>query len=129
MELHKRVQGISPIYHICHNAEESSEYFFILCPLARAVWIGTDLSIKTEAIALNTIKDWIQDWLSKPNLTNLKALWFCRQFIYTLWSIWIHRNKVVFREQNPNPIGVIYDQKDQFRWIFIDFHCHSEKAH
>ena len=74
---------------------------------ARAVRFGIDLSIYTDELALNDIKDWIQDWLLKPELTQPGALWFYGHFACTLWSLWIYKNGVIFKNQNPNPIRVI----------------------
>ena len=96
---------------MCQEEDENLKHLFCLCHFAKAVWFGTDLSIFTNRIALNSIKDWIQDWLSKPELTQPKALWFYGQFVCTLWSLWIHKNKVIFQEQTPNPIGVIHHSR------------------
>ncbi|XWS60715.1 hypothetical protein CRYUN_Cryun07bG0059500 [Craigia yunnanensis] len=82
---------------MCLVAEETLEHLFFLCPIASAVWFGSDLSIKTDRFALNNIKDWISEWLSKLVLTQPDALWFYGQLVCTLWSIWFHRNKVIFR--------------------------------
>ena len=80
---------------MCHKEEEKLEHLFILCPFARAVRFGIDLSIYTDELALNDIKDWIQDWFSKPKLTQSKAFWFYGQLVCTLWCLWIHRNEVI----------------------------------
>ncbi|XWS32954.1 hypothetical protein CRYUN_Cryun22dG0035200 [Craigia yunnanensis] len=90
VELHKRIQNISPFFPMCLKAEESLEHLFFLRSLTRAVWFGTDLSIITEFFALTSIKDWIHNWLSKPELSGPDALWFYGQFVRTLWTLWKH---------------------------------------
>ena len=106
---------------MCHENEEKLKHLFLLCPFARAVWFGIDISICTDEFALNDIKDWIQDWLLKPELTQPKGLWFYGQFVCTLWSLWIHRNEVIFKHQNPNPTRVIHHQRVQLRGLLIAF--------
>ena len=76
VELHKRIQNISPSCPICQQENESLEHLFFLCPLARAVWFGTELSIRTDGFALSSIKDWIHEWLSNTELSSLNAFWF-----------------------------------------------------
>ncbi|XWS33082.1 hypothetical protein CRYUN_Cryun22dG0048300 [Craigia yunnanensis] len=97
------------------------EHLFFLCPLARAVWFGTDLSIRTEYFALSCIKDWIYEWLSKPEFSGLNALWFYGQFVSILWSLWKHRNSVIFQNQTPNPCEIIPKKKCLLRWITMAF--------
>ena len=86
LSLHKRIQNISAYCLLCLNAEENLEHLFFLCPLARAVWFGIDLSIRIDSFAINNIKNWIYDWLSKPELLGLDALWFYGQFVCTLYG-------------------------------------------
>ena len=89
---------------ICLNDEKNLEHLFLLCPLAKVVWFGTDLSIITDKFELINLQKWIQDRLANSKLTQPKALWFYGQFVCTLWSIWIKRNRVVFNNQKPNPM-------------------------
>ena len=116
-KLHKRVQNISLICPMCHNEEEKLEHLLLLCPFARAVWFGSELSIRTDSFTINDIKDWIQEWLMKPDLTQPKAAWFYAQFVCTLWCLWIHRNEVIFKNQSPNPTRVILHQRVLLRGI------------
>ncbi|XWS57019.1 hypothetical protein CRYUN_Cryun09bG0135800 [Craigia yunnanensis] len=117
IEIHKRFSEITPNCPMCYREGENMEHLFFLCPFTRAVWFGTDLTIRTDRLALSSIKEWIQEWLLKLELTQTDALWFYGQFIYTLWYIWNHRNKVVFQNQVPDPLSVIQQQKHQLRWI------------
>ena len=73
---------------ICHNAEESLEHLFVSCPLARAVKFGIDLSIWIDAFALTNIRKWIQDWLSKLDLTDHKTLWFYGLFFFAHYGVY-----------------------------------------
>ena len=113
-ELHKRVQGISPHCHFCNKEEETIEHLFLLCPMARAIWFGTDLSLKTDGFMVNSLKDWIGDWLFKPYLTQPEALWFYGHFVCTLWCIWLHRSETIFNNQRTDPTKVIFHQKAIF---------------
>ena len=72
-ELHKRVPGISPLCHFCNEAVETLEHLFLLCPIAKAIWFGMDLALRIDGIRINTLKDWILDWLNKPDLLQPEA--------------------------------------------------------
>ena len=102
---------------MCKMDDESLEHLFILCPFARAVWFGINLSIRTDAFSQTNIKEWIQGWLNMKELTHLKALWFYEQLVCTLWSIWIEKNRGIFKSHCPSPIGVIKHKKNQVWWI------------
>ena len=53
----------------------------------------------------------------KARIVSLKALWFYGQFVFTLWCLWNHKNKVIFQNQSPNPQNVIQQQRNQMRWM------------
>ena len=61
---------------MCSIDDENLEHLFFLCLFAMAIWFGTDLSIRIDEMALYSIKDWIQEWLLKPKLTQPEAFWF-----------------------------------------------------
>ena len=44
------------------------------------------------------------------------TFWFYGQLVYTLWFLWLHRNKVIFHKHEPNPQEVIQQQKILMRW-------------
>ena len=87
--------------------------------MARAIWFGSDLSIRIDRLRVNSIKDRIKDWLSKPELHQPEALWFYDQFVCSLWCIWIHMNYVIFNYQKPDPSKVLFHQiqKVLLQWI------------
>ena len=88
-EIHRRIQEIPTSCPMCSIDEESLEYLFFRCHFARAIWFGIDLSIRTDELTLYSVKDSIQKWLLKPELTKPKAFWFYGQFVCTLWCLWI----------------------------------------
>ena len=75
-ELHKRITGISPLCHFCDDANEIVEHLFLLCPMAKAIWFGMELSIQMDDFNITILKDWLLEWLSKPNLLRPEAVWF-----------------------------------------------------
>lgn len=70
------------------------------------VWACSNLGIKTSTIAPTPIEEWIK---------NFKLFWKedgikserATDFIATLWAIWLHKNNVVFRNLNENPVSIL----------------------
>ena len=116
-ELRRRIAFISPLCPFCHTKEESLEHLFLHCPMTRAIWFGTDLTLRVEEIRTTSIKYWIRDWLANHALTQQDALWFYGQLVCTLWCTWLYRNEVIFNGQSANPTKVLMHQKSLLHWI------------
>ena len=69
MKACSRIVDMSLIFPMCLEDEEMIGYLFFLYPLARAVWFGSDISIKIDCLVLESVKDWIHKWIEKPTLT------------------------------------------------------------
>ena len=115
-ELHKRVSNITPLCQFSHKDEKDLEHLFF-CLLARVVWFGIDLTLRTNELKITTLKEWIGDWLSKSEFHQPEGLWFYCQFICTIWCIWMHRSEVIFKNQSLNSKKVIFHQKSICHWI------------
>ncbi|XVF42020.1 hypothetical protein PTKIN_Ptkin01aG0326800 [Pterospermum kingtungense] len=117
-ELHRRVQRIPPECVFCLNNEESVEHLFFECTFARAFWFGSELSLRTDGLGLNSVKEWIGEWLGKPELLNPEALWFYGQFVCGMWSIWLHMNEVLFKNTKPQPLSALTHLRAYMGWIY-----------
>lgn len=107
VNLEKRGIFIPGSCHLCNNIKESEEHLFRDCNVAARVWMGSCLGIQTTGNEYIPINQWITNFLSKfwkeDGVDSERGLWFCA----ILWSIWLHRNHVVFRGANPNPYHVL----------------------
>ncbi|XVF66356.1 hypothetical protein PTKIN_Ptkin10aG0029100 [Pterospermum kingtungense] len=68
-KLHSLIDTFTPICPMCEQENETTEHLFLLCPFARAVWFGSDLTIRMDLMEVTSLKDWIKSWLEKPLLT------------------------------------------------------------
>ena len=109
-----------------HRLDETLEHLFLKCSFSRAIWFGSELSIRTDRLQVVLLKDWVKEWLLKPELQQQETWWFYGQFICYLWCIWLHRNDIVFKSQKPNPSRVIQHQKALFQWIYQTFQKQSQ---
>ena len=125
--LHRQISKVASYCPLCCTEKENLEHLFFLCPFARVIWFGFDLSIRTNELALHKAKDWIQEWLLKHELTHSNAFQFYEQFFYILWNIWKHRNIVIFQDQVPNSQGVLCQVKCQMRQISKAIQEHASK--
>ena len=115
--LHKGIPQIPSICPIYLKEDETLEHLYLLCPLARVVWFGSNLSLRVDHFRPQKIKDWIGEWLSKPKLKKEQAIWFYSQLVCNLWCIWIHRNEVIFNNKSPDPKKIISNQNFLLQWI------------
>ena len=88
---------------LCAGAVEDCEHLFVTCPLASSVW----LSARVAQIDLSS---WEAFWRSINNGPyRSKVEW---QHIYAnLWSIWSHRNEVIFRGHSPSVDAIQHDAR------------------
>ena len=125
--LHMRIPQISPVCPICSKEDETLEHHFLLCPIARVVWFGSELSLRINHLRVQKIKDWIGEWLSKPKLQKIEAFWFYGQLVCNLWCISIHRNEVIFNNKSPDPRKIISHQNFLLQWILKVNHENTQK--
>ena len=117
--LHGIIPGISPLCLFCQTEDETLKHHFWLCLLAKATQYGIDLCLRVDGLRITSIKEQIKEWLSKPDLQQSNALWFYGQFVCNLWCIWIHKNEVVFKNQQSNPLKVLFHQKAILKGIAL----------
>lgn len=90
---------------------EDTSHLFHDCEFTKRIWTCSSLGIQPQSATYIPIGDWIRNFL--------KLFWkedgvkseIAQEFILTLWSIWIFRNNIVFRNQHENPI-TIYQRKE-----------------
>ena len=88
---------------LCAGAVEDCEHLFVTCPFASPVW----LSARVVQI---DISSWEAFWRSiSDGPYRSKAEW---QSIFAfLWSIWSHRNEVIFRGRSPSVDAIQHDAR------------------
>ena len=93
--LQQRMAPNSPVEcPLCVGAVEDCSYLFFVCPLAQAVWLAANVG--------------------RLVVSSKEAFWwslgsgpFCREaewqtIFVTLWSLWTHRNEVIFKGRTPS---------------------------
>jgi len=82
----------------CHNHSENIDHVLMSCTVAWTIWqfIAEELGEQIENE--DTLRSLYAAWLSKrfPNKTRRK-LWLS-SFFATLWSLWMHRNGIIFKK-------------------------------
>ena len=78
---------------LCNEAEEDCSHLFFQCTLAQAAWRVAGVG------HLDTSSD-EEFWRSiSGGVFHREADW--RHIFTTLWSVWLHRNKVIFKGRPP----------------------------
>ena len=88
---------------LCARAVDDCEHLFITCPFASAVWRGASV----DRLDLSSWEDFWRSIGDGPY--RLIAEW---QLIFAiLWSIWCHRNEVIFRGRTPSVDAIQHDAR------------------
>lgn len=101
--LKRRITSMDDICLLCCKDKEDVKHLFFHCECVRAFWFGSHLSLRTDMINLNFVREWIFSLLNKLGKTNECKLEFLVNIICGLWTIWLHRNEVAFSGAIPNP--------------------------
>lgn len=81
------------------------------CAISSRIWAGLMLGIRASSSFLIPIREWIKNFLTlfwkEDGIKSDRV----KEFIATLWAIWIHQNNVVFRNLKEHPIAIL-DRKE-----------------
>ncbi|XP_048490024.1 uncharacterized protein LOC125491986 [Beta vulgaris subsp. vulgaris] len=109
--LAKRNIPVSVNCNICHQFPEDERHLFRDCEISSRIWSSSALGIKTQSSEYIPIDEWIRNFFQlfwrEDGIKSERV----REFVVTLWSIWLHRNNVVFRNLFENP-SVILQRKN-----------------
>jgi len=89
------------------NEEKTIHHLFLQCPFVRAVWYSSCLEIRTSDINQVPAKKWIVDCIIANNSMEQIRMGFLQSLFTVLWSLWNHRNQVIYQGKMPNPMEVI----------------------
>ncbi|XP_010674016.1 uncharacterized protein LOC104890294 [Beta vulgaris subsp. vulgaris] len=106
--LRKRNIPVSPTCYLCHQQEEDDKHLFRDCEISARVWLGSSLGIITSSSHIIPLADWICNFLrlfwKEDGINSGRAT----EFVVILWSIWIHRNDIAFKQINKDPSMIIH---------------------
>ncbi|XP_010687249.1 uncharacterized protein LOC104901378 [Beta vulgaris subsp. vulgaris] len=109
----RKINGINNICCLCKQQSESLEHLFSDCHLSQRIWSCSLGIVATNGNHLN-LQEWIKIFL---NLFIKRKIEEGRRveidFIATLWGIWIHRNEVIFKGENANPMRIMSIIREQ----------------
>lgn len=77
------------------------------CPVARAIWHGSNLEIRTSELHHSSVKQWVEACILQNEPGEDNRMCFLQSIFTILWSIWNHRNMVLHQEKLPNPMEIV----------------------
>lgn len=93
---------------MCHAEVETQNHIFRLCPVSQMVWKSSWLGIISYTQMDIGVEDWIMNFLNlffnQDGEEDSRLL----QFISILWSIWLHRNEIIFRNVSVSPERILH---------------------
>ncbi|XP_021838383.2 uncharacterized protein [Spinacia oleracea] len=105
--LGRRGIHVSTSCEMCNSADEDSQHLFRFCYFARDVWRWGSLAIHSNFNETMSFQEWFLFYIRlfhRQDGTNSPRIVY---FVSTLWSLWMTRDKRVFRGKVSNNSGVI----------------------
>ncbi|XP_048493149.1 uncharacterized protein LOC125493701 [Beta vulgaris subsp. vulgaris] len=106
--LSKRNIPVNETCHFCHRFRENETHLFRDCDISSRIWSASTLGISTHSSRSIPIDEWIRNFLQLFWKEDGRRSERVREFVVTLWSIWLHRNNVVFRNLFEDPLIIIH---------------------
>ena len=101
--LHRVIPNVLASCALCAGAEETCEHLLITCPVSSSIW-------QRANVDRLDISSWEAFWRSfGAGKQRLSAEW--QRLFSILWSIWGHRNEVIFRERIPSVDAIQHDAR------------------
>lgn len=93
--------------YFCHRHREDESHLFRDCDIASRIWSSSNLGIQTCSSQIIPFGEWAKKFLQlfwkEEGVKSERA----KEFVATLWSIWIHMNNIVFRDLYEDPTNIL----------------------
>ncbi|KAL0364665.1 UNVERIFIED_CONTAM: hypothetical protein Sangu_0564100 [Sesamum angustifolium] len=99
-----------PTCSLCINSKESAKHIFFECPFCSYVWshIRQWFGITRRMSTLLSAVKWLKKGKTGSSVQN-KARHLA--LACTVYSLWRHRNEIIFEGKAPNPYGLVISIK------------------
>lgn len=103
----KRNISVQENCYLCQTHKETVSHLSRDCAISARVLACSTLGIKACSVPPPPIEEWIKNFLKlfwkEDGIKSERS----KDFIATLWAIWLHRNNVVFSNLNENPVSIL----------------------
>lgn len=136
--LRKRGIQITTECVVCKNGLESQSHLFRDCYVAQLVWKSSPLGIISSNAANVRMEEWLMNFLSYFFDQDGREEGRLIQFTSILWSIWLHRNDILFRGVSGSPETILkaaqahvhrWEQLQEFKKATSQVVQEVDKAH
>ena len=88
---------------LCVKTVEDCQHLFFVCPLAQIVWQETGVG---RLVATSEEAFW---WSLGGGTFRREVEW--QTIFATLWSLWIHKNEVIFKGHTPSADAILHSAR------------------
>ena len=88
---------------LCHMQEESIIHALRDCLVARKFWLRIGVPQALGDFLNLDLLEWLRVNCLCSNHIHANGFPWCSQFPFAVWSLWKHRNRIVFNNSLPNP--------------------------
>ena len=94
---------MDPLCEICKESDETILHVFRDCHVAHNFWLDAGLSPSNSFFLGSNCMDWLNANACNKSKVFGKLFTWNIFFLFSIWNLWIQRNKVIFQHTNPNP--------------------------
>uniref|UniRef100_A0A2N9IB19 Uncharacterized protein n=1 Tax=Fagus sylvatica TaxID=28930 RepID=A0A2N9IB19_FAGSY len=109
---------MDPLCEICQESDETILHVFRDCHVAHSFWLDAGLSPSNSFFLGSNCMDWLNANACNKSKVFGKLFTWNIFFLFSIWNLWIQRNKVIFQHTNPNPRLASYVEK-----LVMEFVC------
>ena len=86
----------------CHNHIEDIDHILMSCSVSWSIWevIAADMGV--QIVTQDNIRDFYASWINRRFTNKTRRKLWLASFFSTLWSLWMQRNAILFKQQTMN---------------------------
>nr|POE69125.1 putative ribonuclease h protein [Quercus suber] len=106
----------------CFDNEESITHVLRDCPIAKYLWGGSSCPSSLKQSFSGDLVTWIQTNARSSTQASGKDYDWNSFFLFSVWNLWLQRNRKAFKQQAPNPnlVKVVEMQVKEFLYCVVE---------
>ena len=83
----------------CNRQNEDIDHVLLSCPVSWMVWKTTVEELGVQLTYEDNLRNFYTSWNNRRIYNKIRRKLWLTTFFSTLWSLWMQRNAIIFRQQ------------------------------